>query len=140
MRQSPPPEFFDRVKELVSAHIYAKFPDFDPNKDYAGPENNKKLSKRIPESLCGCPISAAAWVHDCLYLIGGDEETRLWADQVFHELMLWLIDHHDPDGYFYSIAWHSYLRDKAKKLAKVYYLAVLVGGKGSFTNLSPKND
>jgi len=126
MSRTPPMSFFATVKALCGAS-HDRFRPFDPKVDYVGPAGSS-LSKIIPQEIYGCNVRPAAWVHDCLYEIGGTENDREKADLIFHALMLQLIEDRNWPK------WHlGFGRFAARYRATSYYEAVRIGGGSCFS-------
>jgi len=130
MSRTPPLSFFTTAKALCG-NKYERFRPFDPKVDYVGPAGSS-LSKIIPQEIYGCNVRPAAWVHDCLYEIGGSENDREKADLIFHALMLQLIEDHKWSKWQLGVG-----RFAARYRATSYYEAVRVCGGACFAYKKP---
>jgi len=88
---------FDYIRRRVGSELYDRLPPYNPKKDYIGPEAWTKIKEleplaKIVRFAWGIDLNLAGWVHDGLYLIGGGEEERQLYDQIFLEVMHWLIE------------------------------------------------
>ena len=104
---------------------------YDDSKDFAGPDNNKMLSKLIPRTLWGIDCNMAFYHHDGLYFIGGNSADRFKADLAMLGTALFIIEH-TPDRWY---LWGS--NTIRRHLARVrlikYFEMVRAHGKPSFT-------
>jgi hypothetical protein len=77
----------------------------------------------VPDDLFGCSIKQACCIHDWQYRTGDSEQDRRYADRIFYENMLHLID--KTGG-----SW--FIRGMRKAKAWAYYKAVRWFGKDNF--------
>ena len=103
---------------------------YEPNCDYAGPDNNKTLSMLIPHTLYGIDCNVAFYQHDAEYAIGGTKKDRFRADVNMLGTCLFIIENAPVRWYLWGANWAR------KHLARVrlikYFEAVRSGGRPSF--------
>lgn len=56
---------------------------YDDADDYVGPNANQDVAQRIPRRFYGVDVNRAAYRHDIMYSIGGNELYRKDADETF---------------------------------------------------------
>lgn len=130
-------------RQLVGEHVWARLPTYHHGTDYIGPEALTKHRVLSPlttraRRVFGVDFNVAGWLHDGLYLIGGDELAREAADGLFRLVMLWLIDQQLAN------AWSDYLtaprraikrrseKAAAQGVAAAYFETVRACGKSCF--------
>ncbi len=59
--------------------------------DYVGPDSSNILRFFVPNSILFVSINYAGFWHDRLYTIGGSEDDRLYADEVFLDIIVTLL-------------------------------------------------
>ncbi len=119
---------------FINLSQYKKLVDaigaYNPELDYAGPENNKTLSRFIPHTVYGIDCNMAFYQHDAHYLIGGTKRDRFNRDGDMLITALFIVEHWPEPWYLYGSNWAR------KHLARVrlikYFEAVRAGGKSSF--------
>ncbi len=103
---------------------------YNPELDYAGPENNKTLSFFIPHTVYGIDCNMAFYQHDAQYEIGGTKKDRFDADGAMLITALFIVEKWPEPWYLWGSNWAR------KHLARVrlikYFEAVRAGGKDSF--------
>lgn len=119
---------------FINLPEYKKYYDaigpYEPSCDYAGPDNNKTLSKIIPHTLYGIDCNIAFYQHDAEYAIGGDKTARFSADVNMLGTCLFIIEHTRDKWYLWGGNWAR--RHAARVRLIKYFEAVRSGGKGSF--------
>lgn len=126
---------YAQVLALVGRELFGRFAPYDDAVDYLGPEKLTKIKALQPacsyaRRVWGVDLNFAAWVHDRLYSIGGDEAFRCWADSVFRCIMIWLIEQ--------VSGWFAELRQaRARIRAELYFFLVRDCGHLFFTYRKP---
>ena len=103
---------------------------YNPELDYAGPENNKTISMLIPATVYGIDCNPAFYQHDALYEIGGTEKERFWSDGAMLLTGLFIIEKWPDRWFLYGANW---LRRHLGRVRLIkYFEAVRAGGKAHF--------
>jgi hypothetical protein len=118
-------------KSLPAYADYCKaIGQYNHERNYGGPENNKALSAMIPETMWGINCNIAFYAHDALYAIGGGKEERWLADVKMMATALYIIEN-TPDRW-YIWGGNSMRRHLARVRLVKYWEAVRFGGESSF--------
>jgi hypothetical protein len=88
--------FMDWARRRIGSALFERCAIYNDAVDYLGPEKLTKMKLLKPAAAWarrpyGFDFNLAGWLHDCLYLIGGDEAFRQWADGVFRDAMAFLL-------------------------------------------------
>ena len=103
---------------------------YNPELDYAGPENNKTLSFFIPHTVYGIDCNMAFYQHDAQYEIGGTKKDRFAADGAMLLTALFIVEKWPNRWYLWGSNWAR--RHMARVRLIKYFEAVRSGGKDSF--------
>ncbi len=125
-------ELIDYFRDLsVYRSLMFSIGAYDDKKDYAGPDNNKTLSRFIPRTLWGIDCNLAFYHHDGLYFMGGDDADRFKADLAMIGTALFIIEKTPNRWYLYGTNWlrKHWARERLIK----YWEGVRDEGKSSFT-------
>ena len=122
-------DWFINLREYKS-YVDAIGP-YEPELDYAGPSNNKTLSKMIPHTIYGIDLNCAFYQHDALYAIGGTKKDRWLADVTMVATGLFIIENYPNRWYLTGL--NTMRRHLARVRLIKYFEAVRFGGKSSFS-------
>jgi len=105
----------------VPWHLYS----FRQSYDYVGPDSNKAIRRCVPNTIYGVDINYAAFVHDRLYEIGGNEDERRQADWEFFRVINVILCE-NLKGWLWPLRIPAFIR------SFWYFWAVSALGKGCF--------
>lgn len=121
-------DWFVNLPEYKS--YYNAIGPYEPEVDYAGPDNNKALAFIIPSALYGIDCNIAFYQHDANYEIGGDKKDRFRADAAMLITGLFIIEN-TPD-HWYLWGSNSIRRHLARVRLIKYFEVVRSFGDSSF--------
>lgn len=105
--------------------------EYDPKKDYAGPENSKTISFFIPCTAYKINVNPCFYGHDGDYSIGGSKKDRWQADVNMLATALFIIEKWPISKWIFGFNWAR--KGLARRRMIKYFEAVRAGGKKHFT-------
>lgn len=124
-------EIFEWFKKLPEySKIVEVFGEYDPELEYAGPQDNETLSAMIPETAYGIDLNLAFYHHDGLYKIGGDEMDRWDADMAMLGTGYFIIEATEDRWFLWGANWAR--RALARRRLVKYWEAVRAMGCNHF--------
>jgi|TARA_R110000824_G_scaffold46141_7_gene132959 hypothetical protein len=104
------------------------FPEFDPARDWCGPEDNPKISAMIPDAIMGVPIGVAGYRHDLGYATPKFMRRKWCKSKYIWRLLCDLRFKYDIITLLNCSALNKADLKMAKFFAKGYYWSVRFGG------------